>query len=253
MKYKIGDKVRVRKDLKVGKDYSYFTFCEGMNEFLGKELTIESVEPVHSSLGFYKVEENVWSWTDGMFEEYKYSYKKGTKLRRINQDFILPSGIKIIVGEIVTLKEDILTNTRGYEIFCTEEHNGKYVGDIKNYEEVKEDIRDAVMRSIYASKLRYEEGILSLVSTPRGSSAVKDYIEAKGGNKMTDIETLKSFNPKNLSEGKRQAEEEKANYEASEAKKSYTALINQKEELERIIKTTNEELKKVKESLAVFK
>ena len=57
---------------------------------------------------------------------------------------------------------------------------------------------------------------------------VRDYIEVKGGNQMTDIETLKTFNPKNLSEGKRQAEEEKANYEASEAKKSYTALINQK-------------------------
>jgi hypothetical protein len=112
---------------------------------------------------------------------------------------------------------------------------------------------DAVMRSRYDARLNYEYRDYSLVSTPRGSSVVKDYIEAKGGNKMTDIETLKTFNPKNLSEGKRQAEEEKANYEASEAKKSYTALINQKEELERIIKTTNEELKKVKESLAVFK
>jgi predicted nuclease with TOPRIM domain len=113
-----------------------------------------------------------------------------------------------------------------------------------------------------------EDRILS-VSTPLGSTVIDGLLKitfdakmvddeiyntlVKGGNKMTDIETLKSFNPKNLSEGKRQAEEEKANYEASEAKKSYTALINQKEELERIIKTTNEELKKVKESLAVFK
>jgi len=247
MKYKVGDKVRVRNDLEVGKIYGTY-FNEDMAKLIGKEVTISNVGGC-----YYNIKEDGWNWTDEMFEDFKYNYKKGTKLRRINYDFVLPSGETIMVGEIVTLRKDIHSIHGGYMICCTEEYNSEYVGDIENYEEVKEDIMDAVMRSIYNSKLKYEDGTLLLVSTPRGSSMVRDYIEVKGGNKMTDIETLKSFNPKNLSEGKRQAEEEKANYEASEAKKSYTTLINKKEELERIIKTTNEELKKVKESLAVFK
>jgi hypothetical protein len=245
MKYKVGDKVRVRKDLKVGERYGVY-FNEDMAKFIGEEVTIDHAGPIG-----YRIKEERWNWTDEMFEEYKYNYKKGTKLRRINYDFILPSGRTIMVGEIVTLGKDIHAIHGGYMICCTEEHNSEYVGDIENYEEVKEDIMDAVMSSIYNSKLKYEYKILPFVSNPLCRPI--SYIEAEGGNQMTDIETLKSFNPKNLSEGKRQAEEEKANYEASEAKKYYTALINQKEELERIIKTTNEELKKVKESLAVFK
>ena len=248
MKYKVGDKVRVRKDLKVGGSYGVY-FNDDMAKFIGEEVTIDYVGPIS-----YRIKEDTfnWSWTDEMFEDFKYNYKKGTKLRRINGDFMLLSGETIMVGEIVTLREDILTNLDMYEnVYCEEIKDS--VGIISNYEEVKEDRMDAVMRSIYNSKLKYGDGFLSLVSTPRGSSIVRDYIEVKGGNQMTDIETLKTFNPKNLSEGKRQAEEEKANYEASEAKKAYTALINKKEELERIIKTTNEELKKVKESLAVFK
>ena len=245
MKYKVGQKVRVRNDLEVGKIYGTY-FNEDMAKLIGKEVTISNVDGC-----YYNIKEDGWNWTDEMFEEYKYNYKKGTKLRRINYDFVLPSGETIMVGEIVTLRKDIHAIHGGYMICCTEEYNSEYVGDIENYEEVKEDIMDAVMRSIYNSKLKYEYGTLLLVSNPFCRPI--SYIKAKGGNQMTDIETLKSFNPKNLSEGKRQAEEEKANYEASEAKKSYTALINKKEELERIIKTTNEELKEVKESLAVFK
>jgi len=242
LRYRVGDKVRVRNDLEAYKIYGLY-FNEDMAKLIGKEVTIDYV----SSFG-YRIKEDgeQWLWKDEMFEDFKYNYKKGTKLRRIDDEF---SGIK--KGEIITLNYDIRTNNGETGIYETSDYKGKYFGDIIHYEEVKEDIRDAVMRSIYNSKLKYEYKILPFVSNPLCRPI--SYIEAEGGNQMTDIETLKTFNPKNLSEGKRQAEEEKANYEASEAKKYYTALINQKEELERIIKTTNEELKKVKESLAVFK
>ena len=100
MKYKIGDKVRVRKDLKVGGSYGVY-FNDDMANFIGKEVTIDCV----GSLG-YRIKEDKfnWSWTDEMFEDFKYNYKKGTKLRRINGDFMLPSGETIMVGEIVTLR-----------------------------------------------------------------------------------------------------------------------------------------------------
>jgi hypothetical protein len=72
-------------------------------------------------------------------------------------------------------------------------------------------------------------------------------------NDKMDVEKLKTFNPKNLAEGKKQAELEKANYEASESKKAYKELIDQKEEQERKIKVANEELEKINEKLKVFK
>ena len=95
-----------------------------------------------------------------MFEDFKYNYKKGTKLRRINDH-----GKYFNIGTIITLSKDILSNDMYENVYCEEIKES--VGIISNYEEVKEDIMDAVMRSIYNSKLKYEDGLL-LVSTPSG-------------------------------------------------------------------------------------
>lgn len=65
MKYKTGDKVRVRKDLEEYKRYGCNTFVSDMKSFLGKKLTITRID-CHD----YKVKENEWSWTDEMFEDY---------------------------------------------------------------------------------------------------------------------------------------------------------------------------------------
>ncbi len=66
MKYKVGDKVRVREDLKVGKCYSYYAYCGNMVNFKGKTVTITSV-----AYDFYRIEEDKQTscWTDGMFED----------------------------------------------------------------------------------------------------------------------------------------------------------------------------------------
>ena len=70
MKYKIGDKVRVREDLEVDRDYYMEsgvcdTFVEEMAHFRGKVVTICGFRDEE-----YLVEEDTenWSWTDGMFE-----------------------------------------------------------------------------------------------------------------------------------------------------------------------------------------
>jgi hypothetical protein len=70
-------------------------------------------------------------------------------------------------------------------------------------------------------------------------------------NKM-DFEKIKEFDKKNLVEGKKKSEEEKATYEATEAKKFYTDLINRKEEQQRKVKIANEEIKQLDEQLKVF-
>lgn len=69
MRFKVGDKVRVRKDLEVGKRYymddkkEYICFAFGMKEFLGKIVTIRSI-----FYEKYKIKESEYVWTDEMFE-----------------------------------------------------------------------------------------------------------------------------------------------------------------------------------------
>ena len=63
MKYKVGDKVRVRKDLVVGKRYGCYPAVSKMVEKSGKLATIRTV---HSD--FYEIYKDVYSWTDEMFE-----------------------------------------------------------------------------------------------------------------------------------------------------------------------------------------
>jgi hypothetical protein len=65
MKYKIGDKVRVREDLIHGREYGGMTFY--MDGWKGKIVTISFV----GSSDYYKIaeDEDEWSWTDEMFED----------------------------------------------------------------------------------------------------------------------------------------------------------------------------------------
>ena len=69
MRFKVGDKVRVRKDLEVGKRYYMddkkedICFAFGMKEFLGKIVTIRSI-----FYEKYKITESDYFWTCEMFE-----------------------------------------------------------------------------------------------------------------------------------------------------------------------------------------
>lgn len=63
MKYKVGDKVKVRSDLRVGKSYGEHTFVHDMFKFMGKIVTIESVWKQG-----YRIEEDAYWWTDEMLE-----------------------------------------------------------------------------------------------------------------------------------------------------------------------------------------
>lgn len=63
MKYKVGDRARVRSDLKVGKGYGEHAFMHDMFKFRGKIVTIESVWKQG-----YRIEEDTYWWTDEMLE-----------------------------------------------------------------------------------------------------------------------------------------------------------------------------------------
>ena len=64
-KFKIGDKVRLRDDLKVGEKYGEVSFSSSMNKLKGKELTIEGM----SLKGNYEIEESYFFLSDEMLEK----------------------------------------------------------------------------------------------------------------------------------------------------------------------------------------
>ena len=94
MKYKAGDKVKVRSDLEAGKRYGGDMFAEEMCKYEGKTLTIACV-----GQSIYAVKENFYNWTDEMFENKKYTYEDLKKS---------PIGTKITFenGEVLVKDDD---------------------------------------------------------------------------------------------------------------------------------------------------
>lgn len=64
MKYKVGDKVKVRSDLKCEEYYDGVPFTSEMNRFKGMEITIAKV----NYGGYYEVLETPYNFTDEMLE-----------------------------------------------------------------------------------------------------------------------------------------------------------------------------------------
>ena len=67
MKYKVGDKVRIREDLFAWKEYDGCYIVPSMIVFLGRTVTIHKVL---ENIKRYEIKEDngAWNWTDDMFE-----------------------------------------------------------------------------------------------------------------------------------------------------------------------------------------
>ena len=65
MKYKVGDKVKIRADLEVGEEYDEATIVDRMGRYLGKTTTIRHV---YENCYTLDVDNGDWIWTDGMLE-----------------------------------------------------------------------------------------------------------------------------------------------------------------------------------------
>ena len=65
MKYKVGDKVRVRSGLQINRSYGAYTFVSEMSDYKGSVVAISE-----AYLTCYCIEEDkgIWKWTDEMFE-----------------------------------------------------------------------------------------------------------------------------------------------------------------------------------------
>jgi len=66
MKYKVGDIVRLRSDIKLSKARAALCFMEEMREFKGKKLTIAYVL---NDCYLIREDGEIWYWTDKMFKE----------------------------------------------------------------------------------------------------------------------------------------------------------------------------------------
>jgi hypothetical protein len=73
MKYKVGDKVRVRRDLEIGEFYgNHWYFNSDMEKYKGKEMTVYRV---HSEMYDMEEDNQRWGWVDEMLEGTESNYK----------------------------------------------------------------------------------------------------------------------------------------------------------------------------------
>ena len=77
MKYKVGDIVTIRQDLKLHKEYGNDSVAKNMLNFTGKKATITKIYPDRD----YKIDidDNTWYWTDQMFVDKTKSKTKKKK------------------------------------------------------------------------------------------------------------------------------------------------------------------------------
>ena len=99
MKYKIGDKVKIRKDLKGGCYYNGLYFADEMEIYKGKIATITEIENDKAyRIDFNKEEryrigldEGVWCWSDDMFENNVPTEKQSNDMKKL-EDIVLKKG-----------------------------------------------------------------------------------------------------------------------------------------------------------------
>ena len=68
MKHKVGDKVRIRKDLRIDKEYDEVSVVDEMGTWIGEEVTISKVFAEDNGYGI-KEDDGYFLWTDSMFED----------------------------------------------------------------------------------------------------------------------------------------------------------------------------------------
>lgn len=200
MKFKVGDKIKVRKGLIVGGDYGDWYFCSSMEQWKGKIMTIREVRS-----DSYKVEENNWEWSEEMLERAEYTYGDLKKS---------PIGTKVTFEKgvaLIKIKENFYTNNfwnRSNEDL-KDLYGGRYLGKIIKIEEPEyTTVYEAKVEILDEVEKRYLRGVIrpfrdkvkgigkSIVSTYK-SDKEQIIIDMKGH----DIISLPSFEVNTMYKG----------------------------------------------------
>lgn len=158
MKYKVGDKVRIRSDLIVGEKYGKLDFLSDMAKLKGQEVIINHV----SKSGNYYIEEIGYYYAEEMFEDVEEREKENE-----NEPVYLVAGIingttqvlywKCNISLIYNIGDyAIVENKQGYDLIkivgdvVTERNNTRFFSKTK-YENMKK-----VIKIVYEDELEEE-------------------------------------------------------------------------------------------------
>lgn len=108
MRYKVGDKVRVRKDLSCGKDYGGMKVHYYMERWSDRFITIKEVFDDK-----YAIEEDDYDWNDAMLEPVEEpKFKVGDRVRYLGSNIKLKNKFGTIHGfrfnEVIIVFEDVV-------------------------------------------------------------------------------------------------------------------------------------------------
>lgn len=82
MKFKVGDKVRAKKDLEVDKEYGNLCFIDLMEEYKGKEFIIDKIWT-----NYYSLKGMGYCWTDEMLEPVEEGEKNNMNIEELNLEY----------------------------------------------------------------------------------------------------------------------------------------------------------------------
>lgn len=179
MKFKVGDRVKVRKDLKYNVFYGGNRVNEQMFMHRGQILTIRAVDGNN-----YLMEEDNWHWNDEMFENKDYTYEDlkktpiGTKIKFENGETLLKDGASLfesdgyvrtieelkkfetrLLGKIVKIEEPEYTTVYEYKPEILDEAEKRYLkGVIRPFRNNVEVIRKlfSPTKGKYYIQIRYK-------------------------------------------------------------------------------------------------
>ena len=82
-KYKVGDMVRVRPDLKMNVYYGNYFATDDMAALRGAIVKIiEVIKDIYGN-NAYHIDNSDWVWTDSMFEEERYDFPSKSDLMQL--------------------------------------------------------------------------------------------------------------------------------------------------------------------------
>lgn len=146
MKYEIGDKVRVRKDLKPGNEYDEMQYVSSMDKLKGEECVITYIDGRD-----YQINNSPYWWTDEMLEPVddllEYALEKlGMTKEELENEMNRDKKDIVFIEKCIKDKNEIREHCRKFNSAC----NGCEVKKFKDkYKNIYKDRSDIPCNDVY--------------------------------------------------------------------------------------------------------